>query len=229
MTSLALSDPLNSPRGHSFAREVLRKRVGHDIHDYVLEGVCRAVEGQHIIAVTKTSGGKTGYLWGFLLMLQELAKACRPWLSLARKVPARPAIIVIYPTKCLEETMVSFLDCAHFYPLNLTGYTFRSINFGSLALTQSQSMKILSRAHAARLPRVASGMTLLTPTPFFSLQSSYHLPHSGGCCGRGRFRLAFADSALMRYISSRTGATTIFASLSVRSQPFFIACRQIRH
>ena len=46
--------------GQKLARELLRPFLTHDIHDYILEGICKAVEGVHVLLVVKTGGGKMG-------------------------------------------------------------------------------------------------------------------------------------------------------------------------
>ena len=55
------SDPsLSNPDGQKpqVARELLCPFLKtHDIHDYILEGICKAVDGVHILLVVKTGGG----------------------------------------------------------------------------------------------------------------------------------------------------------------------------
>ncbi|KAK0466063.1 uncharacterized protein EV420DRAFT_1709804 [Desarmillaria tabescens] len=67
------NDGLCSPVGQALVRQLIRPRLPHDIHDYVLEGICKALDGTHLISVVKT-GGKTTYFSGYMIALQELQK-----------------------------------------------------------------------------------------------------------------------------------------------------------
>jgi hypothetical protein len=99
------SDPgLSNPDGQKLARELLRPFLTHDIHDYILEGICKAVDGVHVLLIVKTGGGKTGLFYGYIMLLKELSK-----LESGKKrgIPENPVLIVVYPTKGLEEEMVS--------------------------------------------------------------------------------------------------------------------------
>ena len=42
------------------ARQLIRPSLPHDLHDYVLEGLCKAVDGIYVLLVVRTEGGKTG-------------------------------------------------------------------------------------------------------------------------------------------------------------------------
>ncbi|KAF8228419.1 hypothetical protein L208DRAFT_1291619 [Tricholoma matsutake] len=101
-----MSDPpepsLSNPDGQKLARQLLRPFLNHDIHDYILEGICKAVDGVHVLLILRTGGGKTGLFYGYILLLKELSK-----LESRKKrgIPKNPVLIVIYPTKGLEEEM----------------------------------------------------------------------------------------------------------------------------
>jgi len=56
--SLSIGTGLSNPEGLRLARELIRPQLPHDIHDYVLEGICKAVDGSHVLAVAPTGGGK---------------------------------------------------------------------------------------------------------------------------------------------------------------------------
>ena len=99
---------LSNNDGHQLVRRLLRPRLPHDLHDYIIEGLCKAVDGVHVLLVLKTGGGKTGLFYGYILLLhalKNLGSSCPP---LKRKFAPNPVIIVVYPTKGLEEEMVSF-------------------------------------------------------------------------------------------------------------------------
>ena len=99
-------DGLSTSGGLQYTRELLRARVNHPIHDYVLEGVCKAVDGTHVIATVKTGGGKSSYFYCYislLIALQELPLPC-PYTK--KTYPKNLAMVLIFPTKGLEEQMV---------------------------------------------------------------------------------------------------------------------------
>ena len=88
------------------ARRLLRPQLPHDIHDYILEGLCKAIDGIHVLSVLPTSAGKTGYFYGCILLLRALRQLSTPCPLLKKKYPAKPVMIGIFPTKGLEDEMV---------------------------------------------------------------------------------------------------------------------------
>ncbi|KAF8808554.1 hypothetical protein BYT27DRAFT_7018551, partial [Phlegmacium glaucopus] len=73
-----------------------------DPHDYQCEGICRALGGDEIIATMATGAGETGLL-GFLILV-VCAISHDPSLALqGRTFPKNPCMLVICPTKALEE------------------------------------------------------------------------------------------------------------------------------
>lgn len=104
---------LSTPQNLARVRQLIRPRFKHDIHDYALEGICKAMDGYHVVSVVKTGGGKTTYFSGFMVLLQELEKLPDSHdlkQSLDHKIPKNAICIIVYPTKGLEEDMVS-LPC----------------------------------------------------------------------------------------------------------------------
>ena len=100
-----MPDGLSNSDGDLLVRRLLRPRLPHDLHDYIIEGLCKADDGVHVFVV-KTGGGKTGLFYGYILLLhalKDLGSSCPP---LKRKFPLNPVIIVVYPTKGLEERLV---------------------------------------------------------------------------------------------------------------------------
>ncbi|KAF8962189.1 P-loop containing nucleoside triphosphate hydrolase protein, partial [Flammula alnicola] len=93
------------PEGLQLARELLRPQLPHDVHDYILEGICKAIDGSNVLAVTRTGSGKTGYFYGYMLLLRAIQTMSPPCALLKRKHPANPATVIVYPTKGLEEEM----------------------------------------------------------------------------------------------------------------------------
>ncbi|KAF9071086.1 hypothetical protein BDP27DRAFT_1196473, partial [Rhodocollybia butyracea] len=77
-------------------------------HDYALHGICKAIDGFHVISVIKTGGGKTTYFAGFMVLLQELDKLPDSHdlkQCLNRRIPRNAVTIIVFPTKGLEEDM----------------------------------------------------------------------------------------------------------------------------
>ena len=90
---------LSTPEGLRLARQLLRPQLPHDIHDFILEGLCKAIDGVHILSVLPTGAGKTGYFYGFILLLRALRKLSPPCSLLKKKYPANPVMVLIFPTK----------------------------------------------------------------------------------------------------------------------------------
>ena len=42
-----MPDGLSNSDGHLLVRRLLRPRLPHDLHDYIIEGLCKAVDGVH--------------------------------------------------------------------------------------------------------------------------------------------------------------------------------------
>ena len=98
----------NTPEGFSLARKILAQTLPFEPHDYQVEGVCAALNGCDLIATMATRSGKTGFF--IMLMLIMHAIADNKTLALSGKSFAKdPAMIVICPTKALQEDMVSDL------------------------------------------------------------------------------------------------------------------------
>jgi hypothetical protein len=69
---------LSTPEGLRLARQLLRPQLPHDVHDFILEGLCKAIDGIHVLSVLPTGAGKTGYFYGFILLLRALKKLSPP-------------------------------------------------------------------------------------------------------------------------------------------------------
>ena len=65
-------------------------------------------DGVDLMALTRTGSGKTGYFTMHMLLLIALSKdptIVAPF-KLKRKVPANPAMVIVFPTNGVEEEMV---------------------------------------------------------------------------------------------------------------------------
>ena len=65
---------LSNDDGKLLVRQLLRPRLPHDLHDYIIEGLCKAVDGVHVLLVVKTGSGKTGLFYGYILIIHALKK-----------------------------------------------------------------------------------------------------------------------------------------------------------
>ena len=74
-------------------------------HDYQCEGICRSLDGDDVIATMATGAGKTGLLSFLMLVIRAISRD--PSLALQNcTFPKDPCMLVICPTKALEEDMV---------------------------------------------------------------------------------------------------------------------------
>ncbi|KAF8890214.1 hypothetical protein BD779DRAFT_1671541 [Infundibulicybe gibba] len=101
-----LTDDLKHPNDsdHDLACRILRPMLPYEPHDYIIEGICSVMNGRDLLATTVTGGGKTGFF--LMLMLVASAISKDPALSPNQKnIPKDPAMILICPTKALQEDM----------------------------------------------------------------------------------------------------------------------------
>ena len=69
MSPVSPGPGLSTPEGLRLARQLLRPQLLHDIHDHILQGICQAIDSEHVLSVTPTARGKTGYFYGYILLL----------------------------------------------------------------------------------------------------------------------------------------------------------------
>ena len=95
----------SSPRGWQICRKIITDRLPFGPHDYQLEGITKALDGQDVVAVSATGSGKSAYIYMLAVVLLEFAK--KPSLSPDKKnFPQNPAIVVVCPTTALEDDLV---------------------------------------------------------------------------------------------------------------------------
>jgi hypothetical protein len=92
--------------GHS-SREFL-KSICHEPHNYILDGICLVMDGYNLLATTPARSGKGGYFTLLMLIVHDIA-ADTTLMIRDRKFPKYPIMIVVLPTKALEEDMVCAL------------------------------------------------------------------------------------------------------------------------
>jgi superfamily II DNA or RNA helicase len=84
------------------------KPIAIEPHDYQCEGICRALDGDDVVATMATGAGKTGLLSFLMLVVRAISQD--PSLALQnRTFPKDPCMLVICPTKALEEDMVCYV------------------------------------------------------------------------------------------------------------------------
>jgi hypothetical protein len=96
----------DSIQGCQFCKKVLAKYVMYDPHNYILDGICPVIDGFDLVATTPCGLGKSGYL--ILLMPVVWEIAADETLTIGKEVfPLDPVMIMVCPTKALEEDIVS--------------------------------------------------------------------------------------------------------------------------
>ncbi|KAJ2981881.1 hypothetical protein NUW54_g10818 [Trametes sanguinea] len=95
----------STPDGHDLCKRIITEEIGYAPHDYQLEGVCRALDGVDLLAITPTGSGKTGFLVMYLVAMRAILR--KP--ALCPNPPAHfksdAVMIVVCPTLALEEDM----------------------------------------------------------------------------------------------------------------------------
>jgi hypothetical protein len=97
----------DSIQGRQLCKKILAKYVTYDPHDYILDGVCPVIDGFNLLATTPTGSGKTGF-FTLLMLVREIA--ADKTLAIGNEVfPIDPVMIVVCPTKALEEDIVGLV------------------------------------------------------------------------------------------------------------------------
>jgi len=94
----------DSDAGRALCKRILEKYLPYKPHDYILDGVCPVMDGYDLLATTPTGSGKAGYFILLMLVVHEIAADKIG----EKKFPKDPVMIVVLPTKALEEDMVCF-------------------------------------------------------------------------------------------------------------------------
>ena len=77
-------------------------------HHYNLDGRCPVMDGFDLLATTPTGSGKVVYLILLMLVVREIAADVT--LAIAKEIlPMDPVMIVVCPTKALEDKIVSII------------------------------------------------------------------------------------------------------------------------
>ncbi|KAG9224183.1 hypothetical protein CCMSSC00406_0006851 [Pleurotus cornucopiae] len=114
-----------SEAGHSLSRRILKdSKLGYDPHTYQVEGVCQALDGVDLFAITPTGSGKTGFYVIYILVV--LAVVQNPLLlptGVANPFPSNPCLIIICPTIPVQLQMASVMNVAGIRNLAINAQT----------------------------------------------------------------------------------------------------------
>ena len=93
-------------------RRLISNHLGYDPHDYQLEGVCAALDGMDVLAITPTGSGKTGFLVMYLLVMHAIMEDPALSPTCSPRFRKEGAMVVVCPTKALQEDLVC-LSCPY--------------------------------------------------------------------------------------------------------------------
>ena len=96
----------NTPAACNLVRQILSSCVPPvEPHDYQLDGLCFSLDGYDVVATMATGTGKTGFFIFLMLVIRAISRD--PTLALGSIYFLKdPAMIVVCPTKALQEDMV---------------------------------------------------------------------------------------------------------------------------
>jgi len=63
----------SSPHGWQVCHKIIANKLPFGPHDYQLEGITQALDGQDVFAVSATGSGKSVYIYMLAIILLELA------------------------------------------------------------------------------------------------------------------------------------------------------------
>ncbi|RDX53490.1 hypothetical protein OH76DRAFT_1553567 [Lentinus brumalis] len=100
--------------GRELCCKIITARLGYEPHGYQLDGICQALDGVDLLAVTPTGSGKTGFLVMYLLVMHAVMR--EPSLCGEARPPPHfrkdAAMVVVCPTKSLELDMAPKFQAA---------------------------------------------------------------------------------------------------------------------
>lgn len=103
------SEPVyDTPDGHAFICRVLADwQPSIEPHNYQLEGIAKSLDGVDLLATMATGAGKTGFYCFLMIVVVHLSKNPEQVLD-DREIPLNPCMLLVCPTKALQDDMVSF-------------------------------------------------------------------------------------------------------------------------
>ncbi|KAF6759281.1 P-loop containing nucleoside triphosphate hydrolase protein [Ephemerocybe angulata] len=118
-----MSPVYNTPEGRQLVKHILSECQPPIIpHDYQTDGIVVSLDGESLLVTMATGSGKSGY-YSFLMHVM-LAISRKPELALGGiTFPENPAIIIVLPTKALQEDMRKSLSRAGLDAVVINGDT----------------------------------------------------------------------------------------------------------
>ncbi len=87
---------LSGSEGQKLIQRPVRPCLPHDLHDYILEGICKALDGLHIISVLHMGEEKTSYFYGYMMALREIQKLSPSKAQMICEYPQNILMVIIY-------------------------------------------------------------------------------------------------------------------------------------
>ena len=108
----------SSPLGRKICRKIIQEKLPFGPHDYQLDGITHALDGQDVITISATGSGKSAYIYMLATVLVALGK--NPSLVPSNKRFSKdPVLVVVCPTTALEDDLV----CYEAYIVSIVYYT----------------------------------------------------------------------------------------------------------
>jgi len=97
----------DTPQGQELVLRILLNSKPFSItpHEYQLEGICKSLDGEDMIATMATGAGKTGFYCFLMLVICVIAQNSELALG-GMRFPSNPCMLLVCPTKALEIDMV---------------------------------------------------------------------------------------------------------------------------
>ncbi|KAI0682831.1 P-loop containing nucleoside triphosphate hydrolase protein [Cytidiella melzeri] len=184
-----------SPEGRTLVLNILSSKFTYRLHDYVLDGLVKSLDGVHLLAISGTGSGKTGYYSMYMLMLQELDRQRKSYPIASAMVPQNPVMVMVLPTIGLEDEM---------------GRTFNNLGLNTIFINHTALQTAVKRGlNLWRESRACYTIILLSPEqlvsdrfetlihdPIFKSRStkSFGCPDLYWVLASGRKTIMFADS-----------------------------------
>ena len=92
----------SSDDGRTLCRRILEAKLPFPPHDYQLEGLCAALDGQDLFAIIPTG---SGYMYMYIIIVRYLSD--HPNKCPTIKFPNNPLLLVICPTNYIQYQIAS--------------------------------------------------------------------------------------------------------------------------
>ena len=100
--------------GRALVKQIVSNYLSYDPHAYVLDGVCPVMDGYDLLATTPCGSGKTTFFIILMLSVREISRD-ETLKHGKTNFPKDPVMIVVCPTKALEEDMVRAKNLLSFF------------------------------------------------------------------------------------------------------------------